>query len=272
MWNLPETQNRLGLRLSAAIERRLGARAGLLVIAMFLALMTFAMLALPGRDRDPLRWIVALGLFVVALYVIGVYLGRLINGEGGREAASTRIGMRRPPSSGIQRFIDRFRSQPARLARRGDIEGLLALSLNGSSKDRAESINRLWGLSAGLEETQRVQLANIARRAAHDPDDGVRGQALFALGESADPSDLATLEAALSDPAWFPRLAAAYALSWGHMPEALGSIARLLGDDEPMVRDQIAGILRAVAQRKTDEATRQQAIAALDDAGLPLSE
>jgi HEAT repeat protein len=145
----------------------------------------------------------------------------------------------------------------------------MALAVNSSPKDRADAVNRLWGLTRQLSSSQRERFGRIARSATHDPDAGVRGQALFALGELKEPSDIAGLEAALADPDWFVRLAAAYALSWQQPPAAVTSVARLLDDPESMVREQVTGILRAMAQSATDPSARHEAIAVLDAAGLP---
>jgi hypothetical protein len=278
LWHVldPQTQSGWGIAFSSLIERHAGFRVTLLPAAVFIALLLLVLVALPTADAfwEPGRPIIALLLGLLLLNVIGVYIGYVIRGEGGPPGQAsirrgTRAGSGRP--SPLDRFLDRFRSPTLRLARRGDVDGLMGLAVNGTAKERADAINRLWGKSHTLDERQRDQFRAVSRRAAQDADDGVRGQALFALGELRHAEDHDLLEASLRDPVWFPRLAAAFALSWAKPPANVRSIGRLLNDEEPMVREQVRDLLRSIAQHETDPTARQDAITALDDAGLPLT-
>jgi hypothetical protein len=264
----PQTQGKWGYAFNQFVARRLGQRATLLPPTIFMALIALGLLLL-RKATDPIPLVIAIVMLLFVAYLGGIYLVRLINGEEGLDENTRGRVVRRPSSSGIRGIFDRFGSPATRLARHREVDGLMALAVNSSPKDRADAINRLWGLSRKLSSSQRERFAQIARLATRDPDAVVRGQALFALGELKEPSDIAGLEAALSDPDWFVRLAAAYALSWQQPRAAATSVARLLDDDESMVREQVTGILQAMAQNATDRSARHEAIAILDAAGLP---
>jgi HEAT repeats len=270
LWHLldPQTQADWGYALNEFVTRRLGARATLLPPAIFMGLLALGLLLLPRGG--PLPWILAMVMLAFTVYLGGLYVMRLVNGEDGREERGIATTIRRPPPTGIRALFDRFGSPAQRLARRGDIPGLLALARSGPPEDRSDAINRVWGLLDKLTSSDRAQFATIARSAVRDADAGVRAQAVFAVGQLKDASDVEELAAALGDSDWLVRLAAAYALSWQDPPRAITSIGQLLDDQEAMVREQVAGILQDLARESADAAARKDAIACLDAAGLPL--
>ena len=238
LWYLADTQNQIkaGSALNAYLAPRLGARVTLLPPAIVFGLMALVILLL----REPgnwFQWVVGLLMLLITVFVGGLYVIQLVKGEGGLEP------------------------------RHEDVSGLMAVATGGSSKDRADAINRLWELLDTLSSSERDQFARLARSAIRDGDAPVRAQAIFAVGALKESSDVDDLKAALADADWLVRLAAANALSWQEPPTAIRSIARLLDDPEPMVREQVMEILRAVA-REGDQAARADAIACLDAAGL----
>lgn len=269
LWYLAHGQAtiRAASALRAFITPRLGARVVLLPPAILFGLIALVLVQL-GEPDNWFHRVMALLMLLISVFVGGLYLVQLVNGEGGLETPGSRSVPRRSPSTGIRAWFDRFGSPAQRLARRGDVPGLMALATDGSPRDRADAVNRLWGLLDKLSSSERDQLARIARSAIRDGDAGVRAQAVFAVGALKEASDVDDLKAALDDADWLVRLAAAYALSWQEPPIAITSIARLLADPESMVREQVADLLRAIA-REGDQAGRTDAIACLEAAGLP---
>jgi hypothetical protein len=248
LWYLADTQNQVkaGFALKAFITPRLGARAVLLPPAILFGLMALVIVLL-GEPGNWFHRVIGLLSLLLTVFVGGLYVVQLVNGEGGLEPRGSRSIPRRSPPAGIRGWFDRFGSRAQRLARRGDVPGLMALATDGSSKDRADAVNRLWGLLDKLSSSERDQFARIARSAMREGDAGVRGQAVFAVGALKEASDVDNLKASLDDADWLVRLAAAHALAWQEPPTAITSIARLLDDPEPMVREQVTEILRTVA-------------------------
>lgn len=144
----------------------------------------------------------------------------------------------------------------------GEIEALFARARTGNPRDRGDAINRLWGFADSLSEEQRDQLADLARSALGDPDERVRAQAAFALGELGNPEDIERLASVLSDPAWFTRLAAAYALYWQHPPR-LDLIAQLRDDPEREVREQVGKLFKPKGAARSVERDLRRFVRAL---------
>lgn len=124
VWHLLhlETSARWGLGLIARLERHAGVRVGLLPAAILFGLMLLLLLALPptGSPWEPIRPIFAVLIALMLLYVIGLYLGYVIRGEGGppqRTTTTRAFGVSDRRSSALSSLLDRFGSNAARLAR-----------------------------------------------------------------------------------------------------------------------------------------------------------
>lgn len=213
--------------MSDWLARRYGQRATLLPAALFMAICLLTVLWLPvsmfGRTV-----VVVLGTPIL-VYLAFQYASFLVRGEGGVQV---------------------------------DVGRLLSTARAGRPDARADALNQLWGALDRMTAIERDTLAALARDAVVDPDGGVRGQAIFALGELRNANDLPQLEHALRDAEWFPRLAAAYALSWAKPPHAVNSIADLLDDPEHTVRDQVRDLLSVIAENP-DPTASEAARAAL---------
>ncbi len=144
-----------------------------------------------------------------------------------------------------------FTTSGGRLAHRDELDRLLGQAAGGDAKQRADAINHLWGNLARLSSRQRDELAALCRGALSDDDANLRGQAICTLGDLHGPEDLDRLEAALTDPDWWPRLAAVTALSRAQPPVRVEAITRLRDDSELLVREAVADALDSLASSQT---------------------
>ena len=139
-----------------------------------------------------------------------------------------------------------FGSKAKRLAREGDVGGLIDLLEVGRPKDREAAANKLAGMNLG---TWRDRAVNALIHAAGSGEVGLRCQAIFALGEHRAQEARDVAAAGLADADWSVRMFACVA------------VARM-GDATSVPR------LRELAQDE-DDLVRMQAVSALGDLAKP---
>ena len=112
----------------------------------------------------------------------------------------------------------------------GDVDGLIALLQSGSTDEREDAANAL----ARFPEAEDALIAALS-----DPDNGVRGQAIWALGELGSQRAFGQVADFLFDRDPFLRVFAVNALAWIDHAQSVELVRPLANDEDDLVRDQV---------------------------------
>jgi HEAT repeat protein len=124
-----------------------------------------------------------------------------------------------------------FRRSPVkRLKKAGDVPGLIALLQSGSTDDRADAAHAL----SRFREAEDALIAALS-----DPSEGVRGQAIWALGELGSQRGFGPIAELLHDRDSIVRVFALNALAWIDHAESVELVRPLADDEDDLVRDQV---------------------------------
>jgi HEAT repeat protein len=122
------------------------------------------------------------------------------------------------------------RSKAERLADAGDVAGLLTLLQSGSKRERADAANAL----ATHPDAEDALITSLS-----DPENEVRGQAIFALGQLRSKRAFAPIADFLHDRDSIIRVFAVNALGFIDWQQSLDLIRPLADDEDELVRDQV---------------------------------
>jgi HEAT repeat protein len=124
-----------------------------------------------------------------------------------------------------------FRRSPVkRLEKAGDVPGLIALLQSGSTDDRADAAHAL----SRFPEAEDALIAALS-----DPSEGVRGQAIWALGELGSKRAFGPIADLLHDRDSIVRVFAVNALAWIDHARSVELVRPLADDEDDLVRDQV---------------------------------
>ena len=124
-----------------------------------------------------------------------------------------------------------FRRSPVRrLEKAGDVPGLIALLQSGSTDEREDAANAL----GRFPEAEEALIAALS-----DPENGVRGQAIWALGELGSKRAFGQIADFLYDRDPFLRVFAVNALAWIDHAQSVELVRPLAHDEDDLVRDQV---------------------------------
>jgi HEAT repeat protein len=122
------------------------------------------------------------------------------------------------------------RARAKRLEKAGDVAGLIVLLQSGSTDDRADAAQAL----ARFPEAEDALIAALS-----DPENEVRGQAIWALGELGSKRAFGQIADFLQDGDSILRVFAVNALAWIDHAESVELVRPLADDEDDLVRDQV---------------------------------
>lgn len=135
-----------------------------------------------------------------------------------------------------------FRRSPVeRLKESGDSAGLIGLLQTGSTRERSDAANAL-GFFPEAEDALIEALS--------DPENEVRGQAIWALGELGSKRAFGRIADFLHDKDFIIRVFAVNALSWIDYEQAVELVRPLADDEDELVRDQVRMTLEGPPPRR----------------------
>ena len=163
-------------------------------------------------------------------------------------------------------FGNKGKRDAKRAVEAGDVQALLQLLSDPDPEVRMNTANQCMNLRP---ESADPTLIGALLRAAVEPDAGVRGQAILALGSLRAPEAADLFLRALSEDDWANLVFAATAIGWMPDPRAIDGLGRLLKHDEPLVRaaagfalgsigtDDAVALLRASREEERDPDIRE---------------
>jgi HEAT repeat protein len=122
------------------------------------------------------------------------------------------------------------RARAKRLEKAGDVAGLIVLLQSGSTDDRADAAQAL----ARFPEAEDALIPALS-----DPENEVRGQAIWALGELGSKRAFGQIADFLQDGDSILRVFAVNALAWIDHAESVELVRPLADDEDDLVRDQV---------------------------------